>query len=146
MTNSALYNTNPDDNRSGHTIIFGTTGYGKSQFMSGVPIEYSKEELQEMKSEQDALEEQERKRNLEIKKTYIAHGGDVSFIDDIVKASELVPFDEKIPEDKLSEILFILDDGIFFQGLRWAFDDTEVRSELYQWLEDNQAKIKEILD
>lgn len=145
MTDLSLDNTYTDDNRPNHTIIFGTTGYGKSEFKPGVTIEYSEEELQEMKSEQDAKEEQEHKRNLEIKKTYIAHGGDVSFIDDIVKASELAPFGEKISEDKLSEILFILDDGIFYQGLRWAFDDTEVRSELYQWLEDNQAKIKEIL-
>lgn len=145
MTDLSLDNTYTDDNRPNHTIIFGTTGYGKSEFKPGVTNEYSEEELQEMKSEQDAKEEQERKRNLEIKKTYIAHGGDVSFIDVIVKASELAPFGEKISEDKLSEILFILDDGIFYQGLRWAFDDTEVRSELYQWLEDNQSKIKEIL-
>lgn len=149
MTNPIVYDTNHDEERNGHTIVIGTTGSGKSQFLPGTPVEISEQQLLARKAflqiaaEQQA--ENEQIRNRAMKQTYIDHDGDLSFIEEMVQAAEIFPFGIEITEDKLQQILFILDDSIFFGGLKWDFTDTETRDDLYQWLDENTDQVKEIL-
>ena len=85
-------------------------------------------------------------RNRAIKTTYLEYQGDLSFIKDIILASDdLVNIDD-ITEDMLKKIFYELDDGVFFSGLKWGFSDTEVRSELYQWFNANSSQILNILN
>lgn len=150
VNNSILYNTNPDDDKS-HFIVLGTTGSGESQIIPGAPVEMSDAEINERRAsiqEQQLKEQkQEQHRNKAIKQTYIDHGGDLSFIDESLKAADLIPCDSEISSDTLKQILFELDDSLFYQGLTWGFDDTEVRDDIYIWLglEPNLEKIKQIL-
>lgn len=149
MTKPIVYDTNPDQEHKGHTIVIGTTGSGKTQILPGTPVEISDEELLARKAlrqqEEEQETEKERIRNRAMKQTYIDHGGDLTFIEEMVQAAEISPFGIEIPEDKLQQILFILDDSIFFDGLKWDFTDTEIRADLYEWLEENQEQVKEIL-
>ena len=149
MTNPIIYDTNPNQDRRDHTLVIGTTGSGKSQLLPGTPVEISEQQLLARKAFlQQAAEQQaedEQIRNRAMKQTYIDHDGDLTFIEEMVQAAEISPFGIEIPEDKLQQILFILDDSIFFGGLKWDFTDTEIRTDLYEWFEENQEQVKEIL-
>ncbi len=144
MNNGNLYDTNPDNASKGYTIVIGTTGYGKSVLPHGVLIEPSEEELKAEKAERDKDQEKERLRSQAMKQAYIEQGGDLTFIEELLQAADLVPFGNTVPDEKLQQILFILDDHLFFQGLAWGFTDTEIQSELGGWVDENQESIKQI--
>ncbi|MCT9375133.1 hypothetical protein KTJ07_19395 [Acinetobacter baumannii] len=85
-------------------------------------------------------------RNRAIKTTCLEFQGDLSFIKDILLASDDLVNIDNITEDILKKIFYELDDGVFFSGLKWGFSDTEVRSELYQWFDGNNSQILNILN
>lgn len=149
MTNPIFYDTNPNQERKDHTLVIGTTGSGKTQILPGTPVEISEQQLLARKAflqiAAEQQDENEKIRNRAMKQTYIDHDGDLTFIEEMVQESELFPFDIEFTEDKLQKILFLLDDSIFFDGLKWDFTDTEIRTDLYDWLEQNQEQVKEIL-
>ncbi|HCA5183304.1 TPA: hypothetical protein MW242_002936 [Acinetobacter baumannii] len=134
---------NPD---KGHVLVIGTTGAGKSNLMPGTPIEPNEEATKAMEEREKEEQRQECIRNQAIKQTYVDHAGDLSFIDDMVHYAKLTPYDTNIPKEKLIQLLFLLDDDVFFKGLRWGFEDTEVREDLYEWIEQNLEPVKSILE
>lgn len=129
-----------------HSLIIGTTGAGKTRILPGAPIEPNEDVIKAMEEREKEEQKQECIRNQAIKQTYVDHAGDLSFIDDMVKYAELTPYDTNLSKEKIVQILFLLDDDIFFKGLRWEFDDTEVREDLYEWIEENQEPVKLILE
>lgn len=83
--------------------------------------------------------QQKRDRDLAVKKAYIDHNGDLSFIQKALDDCKLISASPDISYAKLAEIFLACDDVVISQGRATDFYDIDV------WFENNHVSINEIL-
>ena len=83
--------------------------------------------------------QQKRDRDLAVKKAYIDHNGDLSFIKKALDDCKLISIDSDLPYEKLAEVFLACDDVVISQGRATDFYDIDM------WFESNHHLISQIL-
>ena len=126
-----------------HTIILATTGKGKSFLSDAIQgNDFSSAADQKITKELEIEEEKRnnrmKERDMAMKKAYLENTDKDDLDMDLdcisMSISELHGEDYNNEDSKIA-VFMMLPSTIFGNGVRWGFDDTEVRNEIWEYVE-----------
>lgn len=136
-----------------HTLIIGTTGTGRSVFLEqeaarrGIPLEDLQRQLEptdEQKISQrehaDARAHREAVRLAAVREAYWTYSDRQEF--DSLHDALINYCDVPAPTtEQMKRAFAMLPEEVIGSGIRWGFDDTEVRDAVYSYVRDNAADV-----
>lgn len=142
-----------------HKLILGRSGKGRSvlteQLAKEKGISYeeaeelltpSKEQIEIRKKAEEAERLKQEQRLLTVKKAYLesSDNDDSEFYVFHDALSEYLNIESVTPE-QIEKLFLRLPAKIFGAGIQWGFSDTEVRGEIWGFVESNKAELVELL-
>ena len=142
-----------------HTLVLGTTGSGKSQLLESEAIrqggsvseliqrvEQSPEQKEREKMQQDQRREKKASRLDAVREAYWADSDSAdSDLDNLHDALLSIEGITDPTKEQMKIFFMMLPESIIGQGIAWGFEDTEVREDIYRFVEENREAITQKL-
>lgn len=151
----------PNKTYEGHYLVVGSTGTGKSTTLAtlaqslniqGKKFEIkhpTEEEINEAKKIRQEQEQERRNKEqqqlLKTKTTWIDNLDDYYDLHSFQEATSHYLEIEEVTDEQVYKIFLLIDGYLFGQGICWGFSDTEVRSNIWEWVEENKEEIERVI-